>query len=57
MQIPYGLLIALVIFACVYANRVAPPNTRTLLMALVTLPTVAGFASAPLPLSPSLPIS
>jgi hypothetical protein len=45
MQIPYGVFIALVIGVCVWLNRIAPPNTRTLLMALVTLPTVAGFAS------------
>jgi uncharacterized membrane protein (DUF485 family) len=45
MQIPYGIIISLIIFFCVWLNTIAPKNSRTLLMALVTLPTVAGFAS------------
>lgn len=32
------------IFATIYANLKTPPNTRTILMVIVTLPTILGFA-------------
>jgi nitrate/nitrite transporter NarK len=45
MQIPYGVTIALTIFFAIWLNGVAPKNSRTILMALLTVPAVAGFAS------------
>lgn len=44
MQIPYGSFIAIVIFISIYVSLKLPKNTRTILMCVVTLPTILGFA-------------
>ncbi|KAF9020481.1 MFS general substrate transporter [Hymenopellis radicata] len=43
MQIPYGIIIALIILLAIYVNTKLPKGNRTYLMAATNLPTVAGF--------------
>ena len=44
MQIPYGAIIILFIFAAIFINEWVGPGNRTWLMAAFTMPTVVGFA-------------
>jgi LytS/YehU family sensor histidine kinase len=44
MQIPYGAFIAIVILITVYVNRKLPKNFRTIVMCILVVPTILGFA-------------
>ncbi|KAH7098978.1 MFS general substrate transporter [Auriculariales sp. MPI-PUGE-AT-0066] len=44
MQIPYGFIIVAFIVGAIIANKYMPPNNRTWLMVITTIPTVIGFA-------------
>lgn len=44
MQIPYGVIIVLFIMFAIFVNPLMPPNSRTWMMIITTIPTVIGFA-------------
>ncbi|CZR68621.1 related to allantoate permease [Phialocephala subalpina] len=42
MQVPYGVLISIVILVCVYTNDKLPPNNRCVMILIFLLPNIAG---------------